>query len=146
MRLQPLADECRKRQLDRIGQDKRQHALHQCRRQSRRGQTAVSDRIPHRAENVARQRPERTEQHPRSGGIPRSEHDHGHHPVFHPRQRVLRQFQSPSARQKGGNEMTQIVALFQAAIVFGTVILFGAAGEILAEKANASDDDDEEDA
>jgi len=31
--------------------------------------------------------------------------------------------------------MTQIVALFQAAIVFGTVILFGAAGEILAEKA-----------
>ena len=31
--------------------------------------------------------------------------------------------------------MTQIVSLFQAAIVFGTVILFGAIGEILAEKA-----------
>lgn len=31
--------------------------------------------------------------------------------------------------------MTQIVSLFQAAIVFGTVILFGAVGEILAEKA-----------
>ena len=29
--------------------------------------------------------------------------------------------------------MTQIVSLFQAAIVFGTVILFGAIGEILAE-------------
>ncbi len=31
--------------------------------------------------------------------------------------------------------MTQIVSLFQAAIVFGTVILFGAVGEILSEKA-----------
>ena len=31
--------------------------------------------------------------------------------------------------------MTQIISLFQAAVVFGTVILFGAVGEILAEKA-----------
>lgn len=31
--------------------------------------------------------------------------------------------------------MTQIISLIQAAVVFGTVILFGAVGEILAEKA-----------
>ncbi|MCI2057219.1 MAG: ABC transporter permease [Oscillibacter sp.] len=31
--------------------------------------------------------------------------------------------------------MTQIISLFQAAIVFGTVILFGATGEILTEKS-----------
>ena len=31
--------------------------------------------------------------------------------------------------------MTQIISLFQAAVVFGTVILFGAVGEILTEKA-----------
>ena len=31
--------------------------------------------------------------------------------------------------------MTQLISLFQAAIIFGTVILFGAIGEILAEKA-----------
>jgi len=31
--------------------------------------------------------------------------------------------------------MTQLVSLFQAAIIFGTVILFGAIGEIIAEKA-----------
>ena len=31
--------------------------------------------------------------------------------------------------------MTQLVSLFQAAVVFGTVILFGAVGEILTEKA-----------
>lgn len=31
--------------------------------------------------------------------------------------------------------MAQFVSLFQAAVIFGTVILFGAAGEILAEKA-----------
>ena len=31
--------------------------------------------------------------------------------------------------------MTQIISLIQAAVVFGTVILFGAVGEILAEKS-----------
>ena len=31
--------------------------------------------------------------------------------------------------------MSQIVSLFQAAVYFGTVILFGAVGEILAEKS-----------
>ena len=31
--------------------------------------------------------------------------------------------------------MTQFVSLFQAAIVFGTVILYGAMGEILTEKS-----------
>lgn len=31
--------------------------------------------------------------------------------------------------------MTQLISLFQAAIVFGTVILFGATGEILTEKS-----------
>ncbi len=31
--------------------------------------------------------------------------------------------------------MDQIISLFQAAIVFGTVILFGATGEILTEKS-----------
>jgi len=31
--------------------------------------------------------------------------------------------------------MTQLIALFQAAVVFGTVILFGATGEILTEKS-----------
>ena len=31
--------------------------------------------------------------------------------------------------------MTQIVSLIQAAVVFGTVIMFGAVGEILAEKS-----------
>ena len=31
--------------------------------------------------------------------------------------------------------MTQVVSLFQAAIVFGTVILYGAMGEILTEKS-----------
>ena len=31
--------------------------------------------------------------------------------------------------------MTQIISLFQAAVIFGTVILFGAVGEILTEKA-----------
>ncbi len=31
--------------------------------------------------------------------------------------------------------MTQLISLIQAAVVFGTVILFGAVGEILAEKS-----------
>ena len=31
--------------------------------------------------------------------------------------------------------MTQIISLIQAAVVFGTVIMFGAVGEILAEKS-----------
>ena len=31
--------------------------------------------------------------------------------------------------------MTQFVSLFQAAIVFGTVILYGSMGEILTEKS-----------
>ncbi|NCB30825.1 MAG: ABC transporter permease, partial [Clostridia bacterium] len=31
--------------------------------------------------------------------------------------------------------MTQLISLFQAGIMFGTVILFGATGEILAEKS-----------
>ena len=31
--------------------------------------------------------------------------------------------------------MTQFISLFQAAVAFGTVILFGAAGEILTEKS-----------
>ena len=31
--------------------------------------------------------------------------------------------------------MSQIVSIFQAAVYFGTVILFGAVGEILAEKS-----------
>lgn len=31
--------------------------------------------------------------------------------------------------------MSQLISLFQAAIVFGTVILFGATGEILTEKS-----------
>jgi simple sugar transport system permease protein len=33
------------------------------------------------------------------------------------------------------NDMTQIIALINAAVVFGTVILFGATGEILTEKS-----------
>ena len=31
--------------------------------------------------------------------------------------------------------MTQLISLFQAGIVFGTVILYGAIGEILTEKS-----------
>jgi len=31
--------------------------------------------------------------------------------------------------------MTEFIALFQAAIVFGTIIIYGAVGEILAEKS-----------
>jgi simple sugar transport system permease protein len=44
-------------------------------------------------------------------------------------------YRSCSVKKRRRNEMTQFLSLLQAAIVFGTVILFGAMGEILTEKS-----------
>ena len=68
---------------------------------------------------------------PEPGGLP---DDHGYHPVLPARQRVLRQLHRAFPRKEGVQVMSSFISLFTSAIAFGTIIMFGALGEILTEK------------